>query len=390
MSSRAASSRSVSKRRCWVVLGNPENRRITQFQAALRQLRQPAAHVVAYRDLLRGEIDLRETLAHLAAERGVLRIESPGEDHEVERRLIARGAAAGGIEPAAALRLRPDLGRIRHVRPWFAGYSAVLSDIERIIQECPGLTVQNHPRAVRLLFDKPRCHAFLTARGVAAPPALPPVTGYDDLREAMRAAGWPRVFVKLAWGSSASGVVAFSTSGTRPMAITSLEMVRRRGKARFYNNLRLTRYDRERDLRAIFDFLGREGIHVEKWLPKAVLGERNFDLRIVTVAGKAGHAVVRTSRTPMTNLHLGNRRGDLSLVQEIAGSRWSMAPELCEQAAVAFPDALYVGWDVLVTPGFRKAYILEGNAFGDLLPGVLHAGLSTYGREIAATLSAEA
>ena len=389
MSSRAVSLRSVSKRRRWVVLGNPENRRITLFQAALCELRQPAAHVVAYRDLLRGEIDLRETLAQIAAERGILRIESPGEDHEVERRLIARGAATGGIEPAAALRLRADLGRVRHVRQWFAGYSTVLNDIERVIQGCRHLTVQNHPRAVRLLFDKPRCHAFLAARGVAAPPALPPVTGYDDLREAMRAAGWPRVFVKLAWGSSASGVVAFSTSGTRPSAITSLEMVRRRGKAHFYNNLRLARYYRERDLRAIFDFLGREGIHVEKWLPKAVLGGRNFDLRVVTFAGKAGHVVVRTSRTPLTNLHLGNRRGDLSLLQQKAGSRWSIVPELCEQAARAFPDALYVGWDVLVTPGFRKAYILEGNAFGDLLPGASHAGLSTYGRGIAATLSAD-
>ena len=53
-------------------------------------------------------------------------------------------------------------------------------------------------------------------------------------------------------------------------------------------------------------------------------------------------------------------------------------PDLCEKAAQAIPDALYVGWDVLVTPGFRKAYLLEGNAFGDLLPNVIHAGRSTY------------
>jgi hypothetical protein len=370
--------------RRWVVLGNPDNRRVTLFQAALRECGQPAAHVVSYRQLLRGEIDVSATLAQFGGEPCVLRIESPAEDHEVERRLIARGAFAGGISAAAAWRMRTDLGRVRHLRQWFAGFSAVLGEVEQAIANCANLTVQNHPRAIRLLFDKPRCHAFLADRGVAAPPSLPTISDYDELRQAMSAAGWSRVFVKPAWGSSASGVVAFSIAGAKPRAITSLELVRRRGEARFYNNLQLSHYHRERDLRVIFDFLCRERAHVERWLPKAVHENRNFDLRVVTIAGRACHTVVRTSRTPITNLHLGNRRGDLPLVRQSAGSRWKIVTELCEQAASAFPDALYVGWDVLVTPGFRKAYILEGNAFGDLLPGVTHAGRSTYASGIVA------
>lgn len=88
--------------------------------------------------------------------------------------------------------------------------------------------------------------------------------------------------------------------------------------------------------------------------PRQRRGGRNFDLRVVTFAGKACHTVVRTSRSPLTNLHLGNRRGDLSLVRQAAGSRWNLVSDLCEQAARALPDALYVGWDVLVTPGFRR------------------------------------
>jgi hypothetical protein len=368
------------------VLGDPDNRRTRLFQAALRQQGQPAAQVLSYHNLLRGNIDLAETLARCSGEPCVLRIESPAEDHEVECGLIARGAYCGGISRAAALRLRADRGRVRHPRQWFAGFSALLDDVERAIQGCPGLMVQNHPRAIRLLFDKPRCSEFLASSGVPVSPSLPAVTGYDTLREAMRAADWSRVFVKLACGSSASGVVAFSTVGPRPLAITSLELVRGRGKERFYNNLKLSRYHRERDLRAIFDFLGREGVHVEQWLPKAAQGDRSFDLRVVTFGGRACHTVVRTSRSPMTNLHLGNRRGDLPLLRRTAGSRWRLVPDLCEQAAQTIPDALYVGWDVLVTPGFRRAYILEGNAFGDLLPNVTHAGRSTYAHGIMAML----
>ena len=165
------------------------------------------------------------------------------------------------------------------MRQWFAGFSSLLGDVEQAIQNCPEMTVQNHPSAIRLLFDKPRCHKFLADRGVPVPPSLLAITSYDALREAMRVAGWSRVFVKLAWGSSSSGVVAFSTVGSRPLAITSLELVRRRGEACFYNNLQLSRYYRERDLRAIFDFLGHEGVHVEQWLPKATQGDRSFDLR---------------------------------------------------------------------------------------------------------------
>jgi glutathione synthase/RimK-type ligase-like ATP-grasp enzyme len=377
------------QRRPWIILGNPANRRVTLFQAVLRELRQPAAQVVSYVEYLRGQVDFDQLLARHSRENGILRIESPGEDHLVERLLLARGALGGAettISAAKALRLRADPGRVRNPRQWFAGYSAALNDIEAMLRNHPGVLVQNPPREIRTLFDKPRCHAELSARGVSVPRALPPVGSYDELREAIRAAGLTRVFVKLAFGSSSSGVVAFNTGGTRPMAITSLELVRRPGEARFYNNLSMSRYDREHDLRTILDFLCREGVHVEEWLPKASQGDRNLDLRIVTIAGQARHSVVRTSRSPMTNLHLGNRRGDLAALQQVAGRRWQIVPELCEQAAQAFPAALYVGWDVLVTPGFRRAYILEGNAFGDLLPNVTYGDRSTYAQIVVSTL----
>jgi hypothetical protein len=368
------------------VLGNPANRRVKLFDAALRDMGQTPPEVISYRDLLRGEDSLEEYLARFRDEPCILRIESPAEDHDVERRLIAKGSAVGAISAPAALRLRQDIGRVRFVRQWYAGFSALLAEIEETLRLIPNVSVQNHPRDIRMLFDKPRCHALLASRGIAVSPSLPAVDGYDGLREAMRAAGWQRVFVKLAWGSSASGVVALNTELPRPLAITSLELVRRGGEARFYNNLRLSTYQRERELRAIFDFLCREGAHVEQWLPKAARGTRNFDLRVVTFAGRACHTVVRTSRSPITNLHLGNKRGDVSLLQRAAGRRWRDIRSLCEQAAAVLPQTQYIGWDVLVTPGFRKSYILEGNAFGDLLPNVLHRGRSTHEEGIRAAL----
>jgi hypothetical protein len=48
-----------------------------------------------------------------------------------------------------------------------------------------------------------------------------------------------------------------------------------------------------------------------------------------------------------------------------------------------FPRCHHIGLDLLFTPGFRSHVLLEANAFGDLLPGVLWNGLDTYEAELA-------
>ena len=82
----------------------------------------------------------------------------------------------------------------------------------------------------------------------------------------------------------------------------------------------------------------------------------------------AAHVVVRTSRGPITNLHLDNRRGDLKATQEAVGEpAWQQALRLAESAARCFPGCHYVGVDVMIGASGRKAAIAEVNAFGDLL-----------------------
>jgi hypothetical protein len=49
-----------------------------------------------------------------------------------------------------------------------------------------------------------------------------------------------------------------------------------------------------------------------------------------------------------------------------------------------FPASMYAGLDLLLTPGFRRHAVLEVNAFGDLLSGVLHDGADTYEAELRA------
>src|SRR5262249_47626818 len=127
--------------------------------------------------------------------------------------------------------------------------------------------------------------------------------------------------------------------------------------------------------------------HVERWMPKASFDGGAADLRVVVIGQQPRHIVVRLSRSPLTNLHLGNRRGDTEAFFEHAGPEVRKKVEdLCRRAAAVFPRSLYAGLDIGLSPDFRRAVVFEVNAFGDLLPDVFHDGLDTYESEIRAVL----
>jgi hypothetical protein len=92
----------------------------------------------------------------------------------------------------------------------------------------------------------------------------------------------------------------------------------------------------------------------------------------------------------MTNLHLLNARGNRdAVVQRMGVEAWEAAQQTCLRAMACFPQSLYGGIDLLVSPGYRRHAVLEINAFGDLLPDVLDDGNDTYAAEIAAYCPAE-
>ncbi|MDT9689980.1 STM4014 family protein [Streptomyces sp. P9(2023)] len=358
-----------------VVVGNPANRRVAYFRDAVRAAGLPEARVEPWLDVLRdgGRFHPGETV----------RLESPGEDDDVER--LLRGT--------------DDPTRVEGTARWYEAFTAATGRLTRTVAGA-GAVLVDDPAETAVLFDKRLAHARLREAGVPVPDSPTsgadgaPVRGWADVRSLMAASGMPRVFVKLAHGSSASGVLAVETNGTgRVQATTSVE---RAPDGRLFNSLRVRRYPTEQEVAAIVDALAPDGLHIERWLPKAVQNGRAADLRVVVIDGRATHAVVRTSRSPMTNLHLGGARGDLGAVRaaiSAAGGRWTDALEVCERAADAFPGTRCVGVDLLPAVGWRRFAVGEVNAFGDLLPGLTGLpgsgaeGLDTYAAQVAALLN---
>ncbi|WP_368861169.1 STM4014 family protein [Frankia sp. AgB32] len=352
----------------FTLVGAPRDRRTALFAGACAAAGLAPPRVVAWTDVLRG--------AELAIVPGApLRIDSPGEDAEVDALLRGPG------EPA----------RVGGGARWYASFTAAL---ERVA--AAAARVGARPLAdvdeIAVMCDKRRCHARLRAAGVTVPEGLGSVGGYADLRARMAAAGLHQVFVKPAHGSSASGVVALRVApGGRVRAVTSAAPA----GAGYANALRVRTYEREAEVARLIDLLAPDGLHVERWLPKAAQGGRVLDLRVVVIAGEPTHVVVRTSRSPLTNLHLGGVRGSVPAVRDALGAAgWARALDTCARAAACFPGSLMVGVDLLVEIGWRRVVVGEVNAFGDLLPGITGlpgtwaAGLDTYAAQVRAALAA--
>lgn len=380
-----------------VIIGNPESRPVALFQSALTRQGLPPAQIVAYADLLTGRVALPD----IVQAGDIVRIETAGRNFAVEQALLALGADQPDTEGEGdqydrisrqeVSRLTFDRGRILYPRQWYLGFCAALRMIEAQLAACPPHRLMNTPADIACMFDKRQCHTWLREHTIPIPRSIAaaehPISSYDELIECMQQHGCMRVFVKLAHGSSASGVVAYQTNGQQHQATTTVELVPMGERLHLYNSRRIRTYRDQREIAALINALCRHHVHVEQWLPKAGIDNQTFDLRIVVIAGQVRHVVVRMSRSPMTNLHLLNQRGDSDLLRRRMGPEaWEAICHTCARVMACFPASLYAGLDVLISPSYHRHAILECNAFGDLLPGVLWEGRDTYEAEVAAMM----
>lgn len=383
----------MSARR-FLLIGNPENRRVTGFVAALRDRGEPEPIVLSHRELLLEP----ERLLALSDEPLLVRMDATGEDEQVERLLLDRGFADAldsgctTIDPDA-LRSRGGVrfGEILAPRQHQLGFRRYLDQLAASFVERPRWRILQSPRSVAELFDKRLTSRRYAGLGIPVPEFLDDIATPEQLREQMAARRWPAVFVKLACGSSASCVALYQRQGKRERVLTT---VHSRPDGRF-NSLRLQELHERAAIDDLLAFLLDEGSQVERAIAKARLdaspgpgrlGARMFDLRVLVIAGEPAFVVPRASQHPITNLHLGGIRADLDEVRaRVPASVWTQAMQSAREVFAAH-ECLHVGVDLLFEADMSGHRVIEANAFGDLLPALERDGLSVYAWEIAAAL----
>ncbi len=349
--------------RRWVVLGVSGSKRARGLQHAAAAQGIPL-HLVDWREWLEAPECLTDALQAPCC----FKIEPPGDDPQAHLALLNLGCARLGRSLAAA----PERGELAAVDAWFAGFELTMRRLQALLASQPQAQAVNSPDEILAMTDKLQCQYRLRDHGVAVAPLLGAVQGYDHLVEMLDRAGIDRAFVKSRFGSSAAGVVAYRRGGGRQQATTSAAL--QPDGRRLFNVKRLRSYQRPDDVRRVIDLIAAQQAYVEAWLPKPRAGSGHFDLRVVTFAGRAAHRVARLGQRAMTNLHLDSERADPARL--LSDAELALMVSTAEQAAAAFPRAGIVGFDLVVHRG--TAHVLEANAFGDLLPGLLWQGHDTY------------
>ncbi|WP_244444855.1 STM4014 family protein [Paenibacillus camerounensis] len=415
-----------------ILLCSPGDKRTAGIQQARSRLGLPPALTVPYGELLEGvplsellERQLPDAVLSGALEqsmtgiqtagptperperqrtegRTLLRLESPGGSFALERALIALGAPDAGeqddslhpfgqqhdpypLSVQAAGQLKELPGVLHHPSQWFRGYCRLLARVQweasRIL---PAARWQNHPGDIAAMTDKRRTQQLLAAAGVPVPRPLggaQPPADYESLRGLMLSERMHRVFIKLACGSAASGVIAYQINPATgaELAVTTIgvEQYITRPPV-YYNSGKLRRYTVSSVLSGIINWLYSHGAYTEQWIPKAGSAGVSFDIRQLVVLGEAGHSAARVSTTPITNLHLRSKRmtpAEAGLTDE----EQHQVRRTAVQALSAFPRSAIAGIDVLVSSGSsRRTYVADVNPFGDLLYDVEYEGCSTY------------
>ncbi len=361
-----------------LVIAPPESRRVRAIQTSLLEQGLPPAKVLSWLEVVDGV-----PLERFVNAGTTVKLDSPGESWETEKRFLELGLDTPDSD-GAYTRVNPhglefELGRLLASRQWYLGFCQALETV-KVQLETLGRSAMNSPDDIALMFDKRATHAKLLAAGIIVPPALPPVANFDELVARMETLGWSRVFVKLAHGSGAAGVIALETRRGQWQATSTVEMA----GGRLFNTRRLWKYRDLPIIKALVNAIILHRVQIEKWLPKASFAGRIFDLRVVVTGGEAKHVLVRASRGTITNLHLGNERGDWDAVRDHLGERWLTIKATCEAAMRVFPGSLYAGVDVLVQTDWARHAILEMNAFGDYHRNVLVNGLDTYATQLEA------
>jgi hypothetical protein len=372
----------------YVVLANPGSLRWQAYEPELRAFWTergvtPEVELVPWAEVVPRDGDL-DGLA--AFDRPALvRLESPGRDWEVAKLLLQAGAReVHGEEKTDWLSLPYRKGWL--VRPglFYAGFRRVLRGLKASFDRRPHLRPLACPLAVAEMFDKNATCARLSAAGVPCPPSLPAPDTPEELLDLLRRARFPTAYVKLNTGSSASAIAVLHACDDPPWAVSSI--IRLDGE--FYSTRRLCRHEGE-ELRAVLGFLLREGACVQRGIRMAQVDGQNFDVRVVVIHGRPEFTVFRLSGLPMTNLHLGGRRGDPSRCRAAVPTRaWLDGLDHCVESAAQY-RAAGVGVDLLFESGYARDYVLEVNAFGDFFPGLVDGGgRSVHRAEVESTARA--
>ncbi len=347
----------------FITVGYAESRRVNEWHTLLNA-RGFSSTLWSYHELIKGEFP------SITAD-AVLRICSPGEDFKTYKEIVSFGSKHIGQN------LKERFGEVADGKSWYLGWKKVLQVISIFLKKNPRVRVMNSPEAIAIAFDKHQSKTQFNLAKVNTPRYFYPVDSVDTLFNNMLSRKWHQVFIKPLHGSSASGIMALRRSSSKMILYSTIVQGQGENVGHLFNALKVQRYSDQNEIRVIVKKMLDRDLLCEQWIPKKKHTGKNTDFRVLVVNGKATFVVPRLSAHNITNLHLGNEKGNIEACkQEWGESLIHEMVTLAVQAVKSIPDLFYAGVDVLVSTD-DIPFVLEVNAFGDLLIGLEFQGMTS-------------
>lgn len=363
-----------------VILGPGVGRRILQFLEAARRAGIRNVPVVGYADFARNP----ERLVKLLGPGAWLRFESPDEDASAFRALYEAGKVKAETLGYPVLSDR-DLdaacagSAIGSPAQLAFGLQELTGRAARIARD-RGALVSADPDEIALCYDKRGCNAHLGRNRIPTPESLDLPEHFDALLAGLEGLPGRRAFVKLNHGAGAAGTLAIA-AGPRGQIVAYTAKVRT--DAAVYTTKRVRRCTDIAEIRDLFQAILPLGLHVERWLPKAGIDGRTVDLRLVSTRSGKPFAVLRMSRSPITNLHLDAERAPAErLFSQMQPSAVQSLLQTANRTMCCFPGTAMLGLDIAVHTDLNRHSVLEVNAFGDHVRNVWIDGETPQDRQI--------
>ncbi len=344
-----------------VIIAPKNSRRVQFWESALKK----ELICITYSSIINNSFSLSDQVEYY------VRLESSGEDFETYKQILLL-ACDNDIQREVVQNKTFYFGEISDFYLWYKGWSILLKRIKGL-EKSYKITFINDPLEVLEVFDKSKAIEKLRVNGVSVPPSLS-CKSYTELKKIMLTKHIHQVFLKPKSGSSASGIMAFRYKDKRNLHLyTTIDLK----EDIIYNSLKLKYYRTQKDIESIWSKIPFESLHVEWWLPKLKHENLNVDFRVVVINGKSEFIVPRGSNHTITNLHLGNKKLKLENLN-LDSNSVKKIKTIAEKAMRCYPKLFYAGVDVLLTPK-KQVYVLEINAFGDMLLGIKNKdGYSTH------------
>lgn len=364
----------------YLIIGDKTGKRVKIFMSCLEKYRnlKYSVEFLDWTEVLEDISILEKAFEH----NNILRVEPPEKNMQIYKKFLEAGINEFRELPKDTEKMLDRDNIILEPKIWFEGVKNTFQNISNLLINYKNITSMCNFEEALIMMDKEKTYDYLSEKegDFYLPERIKNITNYDEFFQGNKNKA-VKYFIKLRCGSGSTGVLAYSYNPKldEEKILTSLDYKEENNRKYFFSTFQVKVYTDKKVIKDMINWVIENGAHIEKWVPKLTYEGCAYDTRVFVLDKKPEYFLSRLSTTPITNLHLKNKR------KESIEFLDSNAMELLRKASGSvmniFDKSLYAGIDIVLANNF-KPYVIDINPFGDLFHNLVNTNKNVYYLEI--------